>query len=91
MLIHFIKKKIYDSKITNISFYHNFIVVQKGINDKPSNLVLNNSYENKRYDEKVKRSGKEIRYYIKYKIFYKFYTLCLFLLNFIKKIVLFRF
>ena len=87
----FYKKKIYDSKITNISFYHNFIVVQKGINDKPSNLVLNNSYENKRYDEKVKRSGKKIMYYIKYKIFYKFYTLCLFLFNFIKKIVLFRF
>ena len=87
----FYKKKIYDSKITNISFYHNFIVVQKGINDKPSNLVLNNSYENKRYDEKVKRSGKKIMYYIKYKIFYKFYTSCLFLFNFIKKIVLFRF
>ena len=87
----FYKKKIYDSKITNISFYHNIIVVQKGTNDKPSNLVLNNSYENKRYDEKVKRSGKKIRYYIKYKIFYKFYTLSLFLFNFIKKIVLFKF
>ena len=29
----FYKKKIYDSKITNISFYHNIIVVQKGTND----------------------------------------------------------
>ena len=87
----FYKKTMYDSKITNISFYHNIIVVQKGINDMSSNLVENNSYENKRYDEKVKRSGKKIMYYIKYKIFYKFYTLCLFLFNFIKKIVLFRF
>jgi len=87
----FYRKKMYDSKITNISFYHNMVVVQKGINDRRSNLVLNNSYENKRYDEKVKRSGKKIKYYIKYKIFYKFYTLILFLFNFIKKIVLLRF
>ena len=87
----FYKKTIYDSKITSISFYHNIVVVQKGANNKSSNLVLDHSYENKRYDEKVKRSGKKIKYYIKYKIFYKFYTLILFLFNFIKKIILFRF
>ena len=49
----FYKKNQYDSKINNITFYHNLVVVKKGFNEKKSNLVLNNSYEDKRYLEKV--------------------------------------
>jgi len=88
----YIKKK-YDSEITNISFYHNLVVVQKGENTKESNLVLNHSYENKRYITRLEQKGSKnkIKYYLKYKIFYKFYTLLLFLINSIKKIILFRF
>ena len=61
--------------------------------NKESNLVLNHSYENKRYLTRLsqKGSGNKLKYYIKYKIFYKLYTLLLFLINLIKKIILLRF
>ena len=87
----FYKKNQYDSKINNITFYHNLVVVKKGFNEKKSNLVLNNSYEDMRYLEKVNRSNNNIKYFIKYKIIFKFYTLLLFFLNWIKKIILLRF
>ena len=86
----YIKKK-YDSKIVNISFYHNLVVVKKGDNKKQSNLVLDNSYENKRYITKINRSGQKFKYFIKYKILFKTYTLILYLVNTIKKIILLRF
>mgnify|MGYP007000069415 len=76
----YIKNK-YDGKITNISFYHNMVFVKKGINDLKSKEVINHSYENMKYLEKSKRSGKKLRYFIKYKIFYKFYTLFIYFLN----------
>ena len=85
------KKNQYDSKINNITFYHNLVVVKKGFNEKKSNLVLNNSYEDMRYLEKVNISNNNIKYFIKYKIIFKFYTLLLFFLNWIKKIILLRF
>ena len=86
-------KRRYDSEITNVSFYHNLVVVQKGKNNKESNLVLNNSYENKRYITRLNQKGNKnkLKYYIKYKIFYKFYTFLLFLINLIKRIILLRF
>ena len=86
----YIKKK-YDSKISNICFYHNMVVVKKGENNKESNLVLHNSYENKRYITKVNRSGKKFKYFIKYKIIFKTYTLFLYIFNLIKKLILLRF
>jgi len=87
----FYVKKKYDSKIVNVSFYHNLVVVKKGENIKESNLVLNNSYENKRYITKVNRSGKKIKYFIKYKILFKTFTFILYLFSFLKKLVLLRF
>lgn len=89
----FYKKKIYDSKISSVSFYHNLVVVQKGANDKESNLVLNNSYENRRYLTRLsqKKNQNKARYYVKYKIFYKIYTFSLFFINLIKKVILLRF
>ena len=88
----FYTKGRYDGLIKNISFYNNMITISKGINEIESNLILNNSYENKRYLTKVSRKKKDkIRYFIKYKIFFKLYTFFLFLLNFLKKIILFRF
>ena len=88
----FYTKGRYDGLIKNISFYNNMITISKGINEIESNLILNNSYENKRYLTKVSRKKKDkIRYFIKYKIFFKHYTFFLFLLNFLKKIILFRF
>ena len=88
----YIKKK-YDSKITNISFYRNLVVVKKGTNNKESNLILNHSYENKRYATRISQKGSKnkIKYYFKYKIFYKLYTLLLFLINLIKRTILLRF
>jgi hypothetical protein len=87
----YIKGK-YDGLIKNLSFYNNMIVIKKGINDVESNLVLNNSYENKRYQTKVSRNKKsKLRYFIKYKLIFKFYTFFLFLINLIKKIILLRF
>lgn len=87
----FYKKKKYDSLITNISFYHNLVMVRKGENLKESNLVKNNSYENKRYETKVKRSPLKLQYYLKYKILCKLYTYVLFIFFTIKKLILFRF
>tara|TARA_Y100000590_G_scaffold445999_1_gene578889 strand:- start:1410 stop:2222 length:813 start_codon:yes stop_codon:yes gene_type:complete len=89
----FYRKKMYDSKITNISFYHNMVVVKKGPNNQESNLIMNHSYEDKRYLTRLNQKGSEnkLKYYIKYKILYKLYTFFLFFVNLIKKIVLLRF
>ena len=86
----YIEKK-YDGKITNISFYHNMVFVRKGNNDKPSREVINHSYENMKFKEKSNRSGNHFRYFLKYKIFYKFFTLILYIYNLLKRILLFRF
>lgn len=87
----FYKKNKYDGFIKFISFYNNMIVVKKGINNIKSNLVLNNSYENKRYLTKTKRGHRKFRYYLKYKVLFKIYTLFVLLLNFLMKIVFFRY
>ena len=89
----FYSKRKFDSKITCVSFYHNLVVVQKGVNDKESNLVLKNSYENRRYLTRLIQKGDKdkVRYYVKYKIIYKIYTVFLFFINLIKKIILLRF
>ncbi len=87
----YIKGK-FDGLIKNISFYNNMIVIKKGINEIESNLVLNNSYENKRYLTKISRNrNNELKYFIKYKIIFKIYTFILFLLNLFKKTILLRF
>lgn len=87
----YIKGK-YDGLIKNISFYNNMIVIKKGINNITSNLVLDNSYENKRYLTKIKRNkDNELKYFFKYKIIFKIYTIILFLFNLFKKIILLRF
>ena len=85
----YINKK-YDGSITNISFYHNMVFVRKGINDLKSKEVINNSYEDMKYLEKSSRTGKKFQYFVKYKIFYKAYTICLFVFNTIKKLFLLR-
>ena len=87
----FYKVREYDGQITNISFYHNLVFVRKGLNNTVSKEVLNHSYEDMKFQEKSTRTGNKIRYYFKYKIFYKLYTYLFFILNFIKKIILFRF
>ena len=84
-------KSKYDGYIENISFFNNIIVVKKGINDNKSNLILNNSYEEKRYLTKIKRNGFKFKYFITYKIILKIFTFCLFMFNFFKKIILLRF
>tara|TARA_B100000787_G_C16160265_1_gene281037 strand:- start:437 stop:1249 length:813 start_codon:yes stop_codon:yes gene_type:complete len=81
----------YDSQITNISFYHNLVFIIKGVNEIKSKEVLNHSYEDMKFQEKSKRTGKVLRYYFKYKIFYKTYTYFLFILSTVKKLLLFRF
>ena len=86
----YIKNK-YDSKITNISFYHNLVFIKKDINKNESKEVLNHSYEKMKFKEKSKSSDKVFRYYIKYMVLYKAYTYFLFSLNLIKKIILFRY
>ena len=86
----YIKNK-YDSKITNISFYHNLVFVKKGINKNESKEVLNHSYEKMKFKVKSNRNGSTLRYYFKYMVLYKTYTYFLFILNLIKKIILFRF
>ena len=91
MRILFIEKKKYDSKITNISFYHNLVVVKKGVNNKESNIVEDNSYEKKRYQQRIFVKGKRIRYFIKYLVIYRIYTVILYLFNVLKKVILFRF
>ena len=85
----YIKNK-YDGKITNISFYHNMVFVRKGNNNKPSREVIKHSYEDMKFLEKSERTGKKLQYFVKYKIFYKLYTLLLFVLNTLKKLILFR-
>ena len=87
----FYKKKLYDYKILNISFFHNLVMVKKGENVRPSNLVKDNSYENKRYETKVLRTNSQLQYYLKYKILFKLYTLILFLYYSLKKLILFRY
>jgi len=81
----------YDGKITNISFYHNLVFVKKGVNDKLSKEVINHSYEDMKFSEKSSRTGNSFKYYLKYKIFYKFYTLVFLLFTMIKRILLLRF
>ena len=62
----------FDGLIKNISFYNNMIVIKKGVNNIESNLVLNNSYENKRFLTKISRNKKrKLRYFVKYKIFFR--------------------
>ena len=87
----FYTKSKYDGFIKNISFFNNIIVLKKGLNNKKSNLILNNSYEEKRYLTKIKRNGFKFRYFITYKIILKSFTFCLFILNFFKKAILLRF
>ena len=67
------------------------IVIRKDINNIESNLVLNNSYENKRFLTKLKEILKKISIFLKYKIIFKLYTLTLYLFNLLKKIILLRF
>ena len=86
----YIEKK-YDGKITNISFYHNMVFIKKGENNQLSREVINHSYENMKFKEKSNRSGNHFRYFLKYKIFYKFFTLILYIYNLLKRILLFRF
>ena len=85
------RKRKYDSKITNLSFYHNLVVVRKGINNKESNIVENNSYEKKRYQQRIFVKGKRIRYFIKYLVIYRMYTIALYIFYTLKKLILFRF
>ena len=88
----FYKKSGYDGLIKAISFYNNIVVVEKGSNTQKSNIILDNSYENKRYKIKIsrKKNKEKLRYFIKYKIIFKLFTYTLFLINFLKKILLFR-
>ena len=81
----------YDGLIKNISFFHNMIVIKKGINNIKSNLVLNNSYENKRYKSRLTTKDNKVRYFFKYQIIFKFYTFVLFIFSTLKKIILFRY
>lgn len=87
----FYSKKKFDGLIKNISFFHNMIVIQKGINNLKSNIVLDNSYENKRYKNRLVTKDNKVRYFLKYKIFFKSYTFLLFFFNTLRKIILFRY
>ena len=87
----FYKANRYDAEITNVSFYHNLVFVRKGVNDKKSKEVINHSYEDMKFSEKSSRSGNSFRYYLKYKIFYKFYTLLFMIFTMIKRLLLLRF
>ena len=87
----FYTKKKYDGFIKNISFFHNMVVITKGLNNIKSNIVLDNSYENKRYQSRLITKGNRKRYFFKYQIFFKLYTLFLFIFNNLKKIILFRY
>lgn len=81
----------YDSKIINISFYHNLVFVKKGVNDKPSREVINHSYEDMKFHEKSSRTGNSFKYFLKYKVFYKIYTFFFMIFNMIKRLILLRF
>ncbi|MDC0346636.1 hypothetical protein OAM62_00495 [Candidatus Pelagibacter sp.] len=87
----FYKKNKFDGFIKNISFFHNMIVLKKGINNNKSNLVLNNSYEDKRYISRLKIKSDKKRYFFKYLIIFKTYTFLLLTFNTLKKIILFRY
>tara|TARA_Y100001970_G_scaffold15374_1_gene17285 strand:- start:321 stop:1130 length:810 start_codon:yes stop_codon:yes gene_type:complete len=84
-------KNPFDGLITNVSFYRNIVVVTKNINEIESNLVKNNSYENKRYITKTKRNKNKLKYFIKYLIFFKIYTFLFYIYSLIKRIILLRF
>ena len=47
------------------------IVIKKGINNIKSNLVLNNSYENKRYKSRLTTKDNKVRYFFKYQIIFR--------------------
>ena len=81
----------YDAKITNVSFYHNLVFVRKGVNDRLSKEVINHSYEDMKFNEKSSRTGNSLKYYLKYKVFYKIYTFLFMIFNIIKKLLLLRF
>ena len=81
----------YDAKITNVSFYHNLVFVRKGVNDKLSKEVIDHSYEDMKFNEKSSRTGNSFKYYFKYKIFYKTYTLLFMIFNLLKRLLLLRF
>ena len=81
----------YDAEITNVSFYHNLVLVRKGVNDKKSKEVINHSYEDMKFSDKSSRSGNSFRYYLKYKIFYKIYTFLFMIFVVIKRLLLLRF
>lgn len=81
----------YDGLIRNISFFNNMVVLKKGITNIKSNLVFDNSYENKRYETKIKRDPSKFKYFLKYKIIFNTYTLFLALFNFFKSLLLFRY
>ena len=87
----FYSRHKYDGLITEISFYNNMVVVVKGVNEIKSNLVENNSYEEKRFNTKINKKSSNLRYFFKYKVLFKTYTLFLFLFNLLKKILLIRF
>ena len=87
----FYRKKKYDGLIKNISFYHNMIVLKKGINKIKSKLVINNSYEDKRYHSRLKTKGNKKRYFLKYLIIFKTYTFLLFIFYSFKKFLLLRY
>jgi hypothetical protein len=87
----FYNKKKFDGLINSISFFHNMIVIKKGVNVVKSNLVLNNSYEDKRYKSRLVSKGNKVRYFFKYLIVFKLYTILLFIFNNFKKFILFRY
>jgi len=87
----FYKKSKFDGFIKNISFYNNMIAVEKNYNNNDSNLLLDNSYENKRYITKIGRSNTKIRYFLKYKVIFRLYTYLYLFFNLIKRLILFRF
>ena len=86
----YIKKK-YDSEIINISFFNNLVFLRKGENLKKSKELINHSYEDMKYHEKSSRTGNKFRYFIKYKVLFKFYTYLFFIFNLVKRLILFRF
>ena len=68
------------------------MIVKKGMNTKESNLLINNSYEKRLYLERVKQKGKaRFRYIFRYLIILRLYTLFLYFINLLKKIILFRY
>ena len=84
-------KNSFDGFISNVSFYRNIVVITKNINNMESNLVLNNSYEKKRYLTKTKRNKNKMKYFFKYLVLFRIYTLILFIYSLIKRLILLRF